>query len=177
MLQCRHIAPARATRHPRIPIARASQCTPCYNDRTRPEAYCATVSSSSPSSCIPGSRDPRRACIPRRPCHSERTYPDAPVLQWAHASRGARATVIARVPRRTMLLCRHETRDGGLRHLRIPITLATRVALATVIARVPRRTLLQCRHETLDGGSRPLRIPITFARATVTARVPRHMLL
>ena len=60
--------------------------------------------------------------------------------------------MFARFPRRTLLQCRHETRDGGSRYLGIPITLAPRDALATVIARVPRRTLLRCRHETQDGG-------------------------
>ena len=76
-----------------------------------------------------------------------------------------------------MLQCRHEGRDGGSRHLRIAITLATRVTLTTVIARVPRRTLLQCWHETLDGGCRPLEVPITVARATVIARAPRRTML
>ena len=100
----------------------------------------------------------------------------------------ARATMIARAPRSTVLQCRHKTRDGGSRHLRIAITLVTRVALTTVIARVPRRTLLQCRHVTRDGGSRPLKLPIHCRTrysdrtcpgayvATVSTRNPRWWL-
>ena len=85
-----------------------------------------------------------------------------PEIAVARVSQGARATMIARIPRRTLLQCqhelqlsahaprrallqcRHEARDGGSRHLEIPITLAPIVTCATVIARVPRRTLLQC---------------------------------
>ena len=104
--------------------------------RAHPEATCATVIAHVPMRivlqcrlAVPAhatcqTRVPRCACFLRCPCYSDRTHPDAYV-----------ATIIARVPRRTLLQCRHVTRDGGSRPLRIPIT----VALAIVIARFPRR--------------------------------------
>ena len=73
--------PPRATRDPhRTRIPRHA----CYRECTRPEAYCATVSAFAP---------------PRATRH-----PGIPI---AHAFRGARAIVIPRVPRRTVLQCRH----------------------------------------------------------------------
>ena len=146
--------------------------------RAHPEATCATVIAHVPMRivlqcrlAVPAhatcqTRVPRCACFLRCPCYSDRTHPDAYV-----------ATIIARVPRRTLIHYRHETLDGGNRPLRFAIT----IARATVVARVPRRTLLQCRHVTRDGGSRPLRIPITVANrvalATMIARVPRRTLV
>ena len=88
VLQCRHIAPARATRHPRIPIARASQGTPCYNDRTRPEAYDATVSTRNPRWWLTTSQDSNHTRNPSRARYSDRTRPETYV-----------ATVSARNPR------------------------------------------------------------------------------
>lgn len=127
-----------------------------------------------------------------------------PKIVDAHATLGTCTTVIARVPklfvatkwthatmkthvtRHTMLQCRHLTRYGGSRKLRIPIT------HATVIACVPMRSLLQCHLATRDGGSRHVEILITLApsrthpeayvatvsvRSTVIPRVPKRTLL
>ena len=60
------------------------------------------------------------------------------------APRVARATVIARVPRRTVLECRQISPARDTRHPRIPVARASRGACATVITRVSMHTVLQC---------------------------------
>ena len=97
VLQCRHSPQlvqsgipfarasrgARATvtgRFPRRTVLQCRQKYPplmrrlCYSDRSRPEAYCATVSSNIPSSGNPGY--PSRA-LPNAPCYSDHTRPEA----------------------------------------------------------------------------------------------------
>ena len=77
--------------------------------------------------------------------NSRRTLPEALVLQLSHASQGARATVIARVPRRIMLQCRLAAPTRATLQPGIPVARASRGERATVIARFPSRTVLQCR--------------------------------
>ena len=145
------------------------------------------MSPSSPNSCNPSTRDPRRARFPRRSCYSDRTLPKSYCARVSpssakacnsgfpsHASRGARATMIARVPKHPCYSLR--TRPKAYCATVSPSSAnscnpgfpshAFRGAYATVIARFPRRTVLQCRLPTPARATRHSGIPV--------ARFPMH---